>query len=191
MRASANIESGETPHARERRSVLACVLAAVAVAMLSLAFAGPAGARGGVDDSTSLSGTAEWTDQTTTIHGTFSGRLGAGTYSGNLTQTWIDTTGWCGPTCFTVAGEITLSSKRGDFTAVVEPGSLMRESSIASNTYRGFVLELAVVDGTRSYRRARGELLLSYDSTWWHSSWGGVIVNEVEDHGSLTGNPRK
>ena len=96
---------------------------AIAVAISSLALAATAGARGGDDRSTSLAGTSEWTDQTTAIHGTFSGRLGAGTYAGNLSQVPTDTTDWCGPFCYTVTGEITFSSNRGDFTGEVEPGA--------------------------------------------------------------------
>jgi hypothetical protein len=191
MATSANIKSGETGQARGRRLAFASVFVAIAVVISSLTLAATAGARGGVDNSTSLAGTSEWTDQTTAIHGTFSGRLGTGTYAGNLSQVLTGTTNWCGPLCFTVTGEITFSSNRGDFTAVVEPGSLMREQDIASTSFREFVLQLTVVDGTRSYKHAEGELSLSYGSTWTHTVVDGVFVNEINDEGSLTGNPRR
>ncbi len=140
--------------------------------------------------STSLSGTAEWTDQTTTIHGTFTGSLGRGTYTGTLTHSPAETTPTCGPVCASVTGTITFSAKRGEFTAEVQPGSVVSLEDIASHSYRTFDLQLKVVDGSRSYKHANGDLTLSYTSTWSHYyDSNGQFVNTIEDEGTLSGNP--
>jgi hypothetical protein len=137
--------------------------------------------------STTLQGTSEWSDQTTTIHGSF----GKGTYAGALTHTPAETTATCGPVCGSVTGTITLSTKHGDFTAMVEPGSVVALEDIASHSYRTFTLQLQVVSGTKSYKHADGELALSYTSTWSHYyDSNGQYVNTIEDEGTLSGDPR-
>jgi hypothetical protein len=141
--------------------------------------------------STSLTGTAEWTDQATTIHGTLDGRL-SGTYTGTLTHVLAETTSECGPVCATVSGEITFSTNHGDFTAVVQPGSFLSIEEIASRSFRTFELQLTVVDGTKKYTHAQGSLSLSYTSTWSHFTSGdGTVVNQIDDQGTLSGNPKK
>jgi hypothetical protein len=142
--------------------------------------------------STTLRGTSEWSDQATAIHGTFAGSLGRGTYSGTLSHVPTETTDTCGPVCATVTGTITFSGKRGDFTAEVEPGSVVALEDIASHSFRTFTLQLRVTGGTRSYKHADGELVLSYTSTWSHYYDGnGQFVNTIEDEGTLAGNPRQ
>jgi hypothetical protein len=153
-------------------------------------------------NNTTLTGTAVWTTQsspelglestTTTIHGTFSGKLGRGTYSGTFEGGSPFTTGDCGPVCENVTGTITFSSTRGDFTTAVEPGSVVALEDIASHSFRTFTLMLDVESGTRSYAHADGTLTLLYSSVWSHffDSETLQFINRIDDSGTLTGNPR-
>jgi hypothetical protein len=140
---------------------------------------------------TALTGTAEWAGQSTTIHGTFSGRLGRGTYTGTLQAGDPFTSSDCGPVCAPVTGTITFSSSRGDFTATVQPQSIVALEEIASHSFRDFTLALAVVSGKRSYAHARGSLVLSYESVWEHDTVDGVFVNVISDQGTLSGNTHR
>lgn len=149
--------------------------------------------------TTSLTGTSEWSQQfspelglvtTTQIQGTFDGALGKGTYAGTLIGEGSFTTTQCGPVCQSVTGHITFSSPRGDLTAVVEPGSLVALTDIASHSWRSFALTVRVVSGTRSYRHADGVLSLAYVSEWIHTFIDGEFINEIADSGQLSGNPR-
>ena len=140
--------------------------------------------------SAALTGTAEWSDASTHVHGTFLGTLGKGSYDGTLDGGAQFTTGDCGPVCEPVSGSITFTSKRGSFTAVPQPGSVVAFEDIASNSFRNFTLTLEVVDGTRGYARADGAVLtLSYTSDWEHYFDGstGQFINTVTDSGTLAG----
>jgi hypothetical protein len=143
-----------------------------------------------------LTGTSQWSTDpatfatTTTIQGTFDGRLGRGTYAGTLSGGPPFSTFDCGPTCESVTGTITFSAKRGDFTAIVQSDSVVRLEDIASHSWRSFTHTLVVVSGTRSYVHAGGTLALAYTSTWTHEFVDGVFVNKIEDSGTLTGDPR-
>ena len=97
------------------------------VALLALSTSAAAGAGRGV----ALTGTAEWSDAWTHVHGTFAGALGKGSYDGTLDGGAQFTTGDCGPVCEPVSGSITFTSKRGSFTGVVEPGSVVALEDIA------------------------------------------------------------
>jgi hypothetical protein len=170
----------------------------VVTALALVVFCYPAVAVAGTD--TTLSGTAEWSTQsspelgleatTTTIHGAFAGKLGRGTYAGTLDGGSGFTTPQCGPVCEAVTGTFTVTSRRGDFTAVIQPGSVVALEDIASFSWRRFTLTLSVMGGTRSYANANGTLTLSYTSTWEHEFVGGVFVNSITDSGTLSGNPR-
>jgi hypothetical protein len=140
--------------------------------------------------SVALTGTAEWGDASTHVHGTFSGALGKGSYDGTLAGGAQFTTGDCGPVCEPVSGSITFTSKRGSFTGVVEPSSVVALVDIASNSWRNFTLTLDVVDASRGYPRANGAVLtLSYSSDWTHyfDFDTGQFVNTISDSGTLTG----
>jgi hypothetical protein len=140
--------------------------------------------------SAELTGTAEWSELSTHVHGTFAGTLGKGSYDGTLDGGPQFTTGDCGPVCEPVSGSITFTSKRGSFTGVVQPGSVVALVDIASNSWRNFTLTLEVVDGTRRYARADGTVLtLSYSSDWAHyfDFDAGQFVNTITDSGTLTG----
>ena len=92
--------------------------------------------------------------------------------------------------CEPVTGSITFTSKRGSFTGVVEPGSVVALVDIASNSWRNFTLTLEVVDGTRAYARANGaELTLSYSSDWAHffDFDTGQFIDTITDSGTLAG----
>ena len=153
-------------------------------------------------NNTTLTGTAVWTTEsspelglestTTAIQGTFSGKLGSGSYSGTLDGGSPFITGECGPVCENVTGTITFSSTRGDFTTAVEPGSVVALEDIASHSFRNFTLTLDVESGTRSYAHADGTLTLSYHSVWSHffDSETLQFINRIDDSGTLTGNPR-
>ena len=109
-----------------RLIALTAALAALVVAGNAIAF-----------PATTLTGTAVWTGDTYAVQGTFSGGLGHGTYTGTLVGgDVIPPTGTRGPGCQTVSGSITFSSKRGDFTAAVQPGSVVAISEIASHSFR-------------------------------------------------------
>jgi hypothetical protein len=138
---------------------------------------------------TTLTGTAEWATQSTTIHGTFAGKLGRGTYAGTLNGGDPFTSSDCGPVCEPVTGAIVFSAKRGEFTAVVQPGSVVALVDIASHSWRNFTLTLAIASGTRSYAHARGTLTLSYTSAWEHQFADGVFISAISDSGTLSGKP--
>jgi hypothetical protein len=140
--------------------------------------------------SAALAGTAEWSDASTHVQGTFSGAFGKGGYDGTLDGGAPFTTGDCGPVCESVSGSITFTSKGGSFTGVVEPCSVVALVDIASNSWRNFTLTLEVVDGTRKYARADGAVLtLSYSSDWAHyfDFDTGQFINTVSDSGTLAG----
>jgi hypothetical protein len=181
------------------------VVAALAFVVFSLAAPGAIASSG-----TTLTGTAEWTDvglsTTTTIHGTFTGKMGNGTYSGTLAggPPVVPNTDFCGPVCENVTGTITFSSKRGDLTATVEPGSVVGLFGGGSTATKTFSLTLNVISGTRSYAHADGTLSLFYAdgtlSLFYVSTHfvgfvvgpGGelIFIDTIHDSGTLTGNPR-
>ena len=164
---------------------------ALAVFLVTAAVAAAAGT-----GSSTLTGTAQWSTDlvtattTTTIQGTFDGRLGRGTYVGTLNGGTPYTTFDCGPVCEPVTGTITFSARRGDFTAAVQSSSVVRLEDTASHSWRFFTLNLVVIDGTRSYAHAGGALTLSYTSTWTHEFVDGVFIDKVDDAGTVSGNPR-
>jgi hypothetical protein len=140
--------------------------------------------------SATLTGTAEWSEASTHVHGTFAGAFGKGSYDGTLDGGAQFTSGDCGPVCEPVTGSITFTAKRGSFTAIAEPGSVVALVDIASNSWRNFTLTLDVVDATRGYARANGaELTLSYSSDWAHyfDFDTGQFINTITDSGTLTG----
>jgi hypothetical protein len=153
-----------------------------------LALSGSAAA--GADHNAALTGTAEWSDASTHIDGTFDGTLGKGTYDGTLDGGAQFTSGDCGPVCEPVTGSITFTSNRGSFTGVVDPGSVVALVDIASNSWRNFTLTLDVVDGTRAYSHANGAVLtLSYSSDWAHyfDFDTNQFINTITDSGTLSG----
>ena len=156
------------------------------VSALAVAAVGIAGTK-----PTTLAGAAEWSTRTTTIHGSFTGKLGSGTYAGALQGGDPFTSPDCGPVCQPVTGTITFSSKRGDFTAAAQPGSVVALEEIASHSFRRFTITLAVVGGTRGYARARGTLTLSYASAREHQLVEGAYVDAIADAGTLSGEPRR
>lgn len=142
--------------------------------------------------SATLTGTAEWSDFSTHVHGTFAGTLGRGSYDGTLDGGTPFTSGDCGPVCEPVSGSMTFTGKRGSFTGIVEPESVVALVDIASNSWRNFTLTLQVVDGTRAYARANGaELTLSYSSDWAHyfDFDTGQFINTITDSGTLAASP--
>jgi len=161
------------------------VVTALALVVFLLSAAAVAGTE------TTLTGTSEWSIASTSwpIHGTFEGKLGRGTYAGTLNGGDPFTTTDCGPVCEDITGTITFSTKRCDFTAAAESGSVVALQDIASHSFRNFTLTLSVVSGTRSYAHANGTLSLSYTSTWEHEFVDGVFVSVISDLGTLTGNP--
>jgi hypothetical protein len=168
----------------ESRLVRRLLVTTVALLALSTSAASAAGR------NATLAGTAEWSDVSTHVHGTFAGALGKGSYDGTLDGGAPFTTGDCGPVCEPVSGSIAFTSKRGSFTGIVEPGSVVALVDIASNSWRNFTLTLDVVDASRGYKRANGaELTLSYSSDWAHyfDFDTGQFVNTITDSGTLTG----
>ena len=147
---------------------------------------------------TALAGTAEWSYTATTVLGTFKGPLGTGTYAGtlNLGDSFYYGDGVClnAPYCQVVTGgTIAFSSKRGDFTAAVEPGSLADQFiSHPRDQWQYYTLDLTVVAGTRSYQNADGAMTLSYSSHLVRELdyEAGVYVTTITDTGTLSGNPR-
>ena len=92
--------------------------------------------------------------------------------------------------CEPVTGSITFTGKRGRFTGIVQPDSVVALVDIASNSWRNFTLTLEVVDGTRAYARANGaELTLSYSSDWAHffDFDTGQFIDTITDSGTLAG----
>lgn len=171
--------------ARESRLMRRLLVTGVVLLALS------GSAASGADRSAALTGTAEWADASTHVHGTFEGTVGKGSYDGTLDGGAQFTTGDCGPVCEPVSGSIAFTTKRGTFTGVVDPGSVVALEDIASNSWRNFTLTLHVVDGTRAYARANGDVLtLSYSSDWAHyfDFDTGQFVSTITDSGTLTGN---
>lgn len=167
------------------------ILAVVSFVAVLTASAGVAGTTMSSKSKTaSLTGTSVWSSQTYTIAGTFEGKLGYGAYTGTLNGGPDFTTPTCGPVCEDVTGTITFSAKNGDFTAAVQPGSVVALEEIASHSFRHFTLDLTVVSGTGSYKHANGRLTLSYASVWEHQFVGGVFVSDIEDSGTLSGRAR-
>ena len=170
-----------------RRSAVLLSIALIALSSAAVAVA--------ATGTTTLTGTSEWSgltfehqESTTVIHGTFTGRLGKGTYEGTLNGgPWL---AGCGPVCADVTGSITFSSNRGTFTGIVQPGSLLEALFGSGQDVRSFMLTLSVVDGTRAYSHADGKLLtLTYDSVFSHyfDPTLNQFVNEINDSGTLTG----
>ena len=160
-------------------------LVLIGVALLALS-----GSASAADRSATLTGTAEWSDTSTQVHGTFSGTVGKGRYDGTLDGGAPFTSGDCGPVCEPVSGSITFTTKRGSFTGVVQPGSVVALVDIASNSWRNFTLTLEVVDGTRRYARADGTVLtLSYSSDWAHffDFDAGQFIDTISDSGTIAG----
>ena len=168
----------------------AAVKRLVVIGLALVTFSGSAVA--GTGRSTTLTGTAEWSDFTTHVHGTFAGTLGKGTYDGTLDGGDPFTSGDCGPVCEPVTGSITFTGKRGSFTGVVQPGSDVALVDIASNSWRNFTLTLDVVNGTRGFAHASGVLTLSYTSDWAHYFDFDTLqfISTITDSGALTGNLR-
>jgi hypothetical protein len=128
---------------------------------------------------------------TTSISGTFEGKLGQGTYAGTLTlgPTYVNSGDLCsGPICQDVQGTITFSAKNGDFTASVQPGGVVGTDSTPHITQQIYELSLDVESGTQAYAHAKGELTLNYTSDTHFDDFGEITF--VEDSGTLTGNPR-
>ena len=164
-------------------------LVVIGVALLALSSAAAAGA----DHSATLAGTAEWSDSSTHVHGTFAGPLGKGSYDGTLDGGAPFTSGDCGPVCEPVTGSIAFTAKRGSFTGVVQPGSVVALVDIASNSWRNFTLTLDVTGGTGGYVHADGAVLtLFYSSDWAHyfDFDTGQFVNTITDSGTLSGDLR-
>lgn len=160
-------------------------LVVIGVALLALSSAAAAGA----ERAATLTGTAEWSDFSTHVHGTFDGNLGKGTYDGTLVGGTPFTSGDCGPVCEPVTGSITFSASRGSFTGVVQPGSVVALQDIASHSWRTFTLTLAVADGTRGYAHLADRVLtLSYTSEWAHyfDSDPLQFISTISDSGTLT-----
>ena len=160
-------------------------LVVIGLALVAFSSSAAAGAGGGA----TLTGTAEWSDFSTHIHGTFAGKLGKGTYDGTLDGGTPFTSGDCGPVCEPVTGSITFTAKRGSFTGVVRPGSVVALVDIASNSWRNFTLTLDVVDGTGGYARATGGVLsLSYTSDWAHYFDYDTqqFIDTITDSGTLS-----
>jgi hypothetical protein len=144
-----------------------------------------------------LSGTAVWSAQdalsfvhTFSISGTVDGLGGGGTYSGTLDAGTYSTSASCGPACADVTGTIDFVTRRGSFTATVQPAGLVVWFSIGSGTTYNFTLTLTFVGGTRSFSHATGELGLSYFSHL--PSPGSGVCNpfptcSISDGGTLTG----
>jgi hypothetical protein len=161
-------------------------LLVTAVALLALS----ASAASAASRNATLTGTAEWSDASTHVHGTFAGTVGKGSYDGTLDGGAQFTSGDCGPVCEPVSGSIAFTTKRGSFTGVVQPGSVVALVDIASNSWRNFTLTLEVVDGTRKYARANGAVLtLSYSSDWAHyfDFDSGQFIDTITDSGTLAG----
>jgi hypothetical protein len=161
-------------------------LLVTAVALLALS----ASAASAASRNATLTGTAEWSDASTHVHGTFAGTVGKGSYDGTLDGGAQFTSGDCGPVCEPVSGSIAFTTKRGSFTGVVQPGSVVALVDIASNSWRNFTLTLEVVDGTRKYARADGAILtLSYSSDWAHyfDFDTGQFIDTITDSGTLAG----
>ena len=150
--------------------------------------------------ATTLTGTSEWSGDTlsepatvTAIHGTFDGTLGKGTYEGTLTGGSSFTSPDCAaPVCQPVTGAITFSGQRGNFTGVVQPGSVVAIFDIHPRVQsRTFTLTLRVTGGTRGYTNADGLLTLSYTSTltrFFNDNF--QLITTISDSGSLTGHLR-
>ena len=146
--------------------------------------------------TTTLTGTSEWSGETfgnpaiiNTIHGTFAGALGKGTYEGTLTggaSYSCDFPSFCQP----VTGTITFSGNRGSFTGVVQPGSFVGVEEVNPRSQgRTFMLTLLVTDGTRGYAHLDGRLLtLSYHSARTFSIDENFNqITTITDSGTLTG----
>ena len=172
---------------------------AVLLGIVLMAFASSAVAVSATLSAT-LTGTSEWSGGTftdpvtvTTIHGTFAGSLGKGTYEGTLTggPTYFSPDcGFAVSGCQPVTGAITFSSHRGSFTGVVQPGSFVVVEDFHPRIQsRNFTLTLLVTDGTRSYAHADGSLLtLSYTSERRVDFTEDFqIVITISDTGLLTG----
>jgi len=172
---------------------LAALLGIVLIAFASSAVAVAA------TGSTTLTGTSEWSGETfgdpaivNTIHGTFAGALGRGTYEGTLTggaSYSCDFPSFCQP----VTGTITFSGHRGSFTGVVQPGSFVGVEEVNPRFQsRTFSLTLLVTDGTRGYAHADGSLLtLSYVSTRTRFVDDNFnLITTISDSGTLTGDLR-
>ena len=161
-------------------------LLVTAVALFALSGSAAAGA----NRSATLTGTAEWSDTSTHVHGTFDGTLGKGNYDGTLDGGAQFTSGDCGPVCEPVTGSISFTANRGSFTGIVQPGSVVALVDIASNSWRNFSLTVEVTHGTRGYASADGAVLtLSYSSDWAHyfDFDTGQFINTITDSGTLSG----
>jgi hypothetical protein len=171
---------------------------AVLLGIVLIAFASSAVAVAATG-STTLTGTSEWSGETfdnpaivNTIHGTFAGALGKGTYEGTLTggaSYSCDFPSFCQP----VTGEITFSGNQGSFTGVVQPGSFVGVEEVDPRSQsRTFTLTLLVTDGTRRYNHANGDLLtLSYFSLLTRFVDENFnLITTISDSGTLTGDLR-
>jgi hypothetical protein len=168
---------------------------AVLLGIVLIAFASSAVAVAATG-TTTLTGTSEWSGETfenpsivNTIHGTFAGGLGTGTYEGTLTggaSYSCDFPSFCQP----VTGTITFSGKRGSFTGVVQPGSFVGVEEVdPRDQSRTFSLTLLVTDGTRGYAHLDGSLLtLSYHSERTRFVDENFnLITTITDNGTLTG----
>ena len=159
---------------------------------LVLALASGAGAGGPV---VALSGTSDYGVQTSSIHGTVSGKLGKGTYAGTLSfgDSFANPGSACqGSVCAPVTGTITFSTNRGDLTVAVQPDGIVGFEDTASFSWQNFELPLEIVDGTGALAHVAGTLTLTYTSTHAHYvDDNGILVDTIEDTGSLTGKLRQ
>jgi hypothetical protein len=137
-----------------------------------------------------LAGAAEWTGdplqvETFSIHGTVSGTV-EGTYSGTLNAGTYFNSNTCGPTCAPITGTIDFVTRRGSFSTTVAPGGLLTLFAIGSGNHYSFALTLQIVDGTRYYKHASGELSLSYGSDQ-NFNLPECQICPIADGGHLTG----
>ncbi len=175
------------------RTLAASIASFVAILIVGAGTAGSTATS--KDRDATLVGTSSTSYLAQTIEGTFEGNLAEGTYAGTLTlgAPYLNEYDTCnGPVCQDVEGTITFSTKKGDFTASVQPGGIVGLEDTASHSSRYFDLGLKVVSGTRGYTHARGELTLSYVATWmrYYDSQTGQRITIQSDSGTLTGRVR-
>jgi hypothetical protein len=168
------------------------VLAALVALLMGVA--GATAAKSQTVDWT-LHGAAAWTPntapgiynvQTFDVQGSIAD---VGTYSGTLTAGTYFTTDTCGPQCAPITGTITFTTKHGSLITTVDPGGLVTVNVIGSGTYYNFTLDLSIVDGTKSYGHASGQLSLQYGSSLQNDGYFPCDPSPctVQDGGTLTG----
>jgi hypothetical protein len=140
---------------------------------------------------TSTDAFAATVEQTTrTFSGTLNGSLGAGSYSGELTNTgFIDPPTVCficgEAERFSVSGDLTFMFPNGSFTAEVQSGSQAALLLPSHFVELDFQLVLSVTGGSRRYQHASGDLTLAYRSLTQEGGPGCLPV----DSGGTCGLP--